>query len=891
MPPFASLCQLLSGSFRFAGGRGSIRLVDPEAGSQPKAGSAGQLYALKAPGDLADLLESLHVNQQTGRLDLRFAVDHCLGTVYVRQGNVCYASFSGAKGLDALLKMAQAGSGNVVFHPGAQPDTANLELEMAALLAELRQPPSRPPAPAAPTATMVPAPPPPEPAPAAAPTPPFTPPPEPVPTGGGRSPRRWLAAALLALGLAAAVSAPWWWRFLRPTAAEAPATASAAPRQLQLRGEALRQRFAELSAHIPAGDPLDLKLRQAQTLLAAAEGQRLAGRLPQARPILARLAEAAAWLEALNQERLAAVQLRDALQLTVTGLPPLPAGAPGSDRLAEALAREKSGTQAYAACRYPEAATAWREAQQLLATAAEEHQRHLAMKEAQQQFEEAMARLDLAALRTADAAAMARIQALQESARAKGQARQYAEAAADWRMAARQIPRAAESVEAARQRQERDRLLQAGLTQIANQQWPGAIATLEQAQAMPGAEADPELQAALAEAKAGRVLVEALAAKITGDWEAVKRHSEAALALIPAHPTARQLHAESIYNLTPRLTLTAEAGGKTVRNAILRLNDGPPRAVTLPYSLTGTLGERNHIILEAGGFDDECLAPAELAIAFREKRHQEVKVSFLPLPAPSPNRQWIVPSLGLVLLPIPAGSFRMGSLAGQEDERPVHSVTFTRPFWMARTETTNRQYRIFLKESGYHGRDDSAESYLRHFTRTGDMPTGDDHPVCYVGWKNAAAFCGWLTACERRRNRLPPGYAYRLPTEAEWEYAARAGRDDTTLPILLTDWGWYRDNSPRQNRRVAQKLANPWGLYDLQGNLWEWCLDWEAPYPDGPRTDPPPSAIGLFKIVRGGSWDSDASSCRPANRNAMPLTRTDPSLGFRAVLAPILATP
>jgi formylglycine-generating enzyme required for sulfatase activity len=171
---------------------------------------------------------------------------------------------------------------------------------------------------------------------------------------------------------------------------------------------------------------------------------------------------------------------------------------------------------------------------------------------------------------------------------------------------------------------------------------------------------------------------------------------------------------------------------------------------------------------------------------------------------------------------------------------------------------------------------------------------GDDHPMYYVNWEEATEFCRRLTDLERAAGRLPVGHVYRLPTEAEWEYACRAGSTtqfaEGDSEIDLDKVGWYYRNSGGTSHRVGTKLPNAWGLHDMHGSISEWCHDWYADYPAGEVVNPFGPATGSDRIIRGGHWNSDAWNCRSAYRSnvRMPLI-TSSEIGFRIVLSPVLS--
>lgn len=230
---------------------------------------------------------------------------------------------------------------------------------------------------------------------------------------------------------------------------------------------------------------------------------------------------------------------------------------------------------------------------------------------------------------------------------------------------------------------------------------------------------------------------------------------------------------------------------------------------------------------------------------------------------------------------IAPNTFVMGSptneLHRQSNEGPQTTVTLTRGYWIGKFEVTQGEY----------------------LSVTGTNPTffpGDlNRPISSVSWPDATNYCALLTARELAAGRIPFGARYRLPTEAEWECAARAGTttrfsygddpDYTELP----NHAWFMTNGELTVHPVGQKLPNPWGLYDIEGNVWEWTQDWLGPLPGGSVTDPqgPPSNDIGWKIIRGGGYDFGEADCRSAKRyffgNHPALT--DTNLGLRVVLA------
>ena len=238
-------------------------------------------------------------------------------------------------------------------------------------------------------------------------------------------------------------------------------------------------------------------------------------------------------------------------------------------------------------------------------------------------------------------------------------------------------------------------------------------------------------------------------------------------------------------------------------------------------------------------------------------------------------------SIGMKLVRIEPGRFLMGSPTGGDfDERPVHQVTISKAFFMGTTEVTNAQYERF----------DPAHRQLRG--KLG-FSKDDDEAVIFVSWEEASRFCRFLAEKE--------GLPYRLPTEAEWEYACRAG---TTTDVHTGDTmprefqknvreSWYpgrRGAADVVSLAVARTPANPWGLFDMHGNVEEWCLDWYGPYEAGPQTDPMGHIDGDFRVTRGGSHSTKLSFLRSANRmGTLPEDRSW-LIGFRVVLGMMPAT-
>ena len=228
---------------------------------------------------------------------------------------------------------------------------------------------------------------------------------------------------------------------------------------------------------------------------------------------------------------------------------------------------------------------------------------------------------------------------------------------------------------------------------------------------------------------------------------------------------------------------------------------------------------------------------------------------------------------------IPAGSFVMGSPTNEvgryADESPQTAVTLTLPCWMAPYLVTQQQYQSLMGTN--------PTAFAPDLTA----------PVDQVSWVQASNYCAQLTTQELASGAIPGGFQYRVPTEAEWEYACRAGTTtrfnygDDPGYLNLPSHAWYVDDSDETTHPVGQKPANAWGLYDMHGNLWEWCQDWYDTYPGGSVTNLQGPVVGALRVLRGGSWADDGRLCRSACRVADDPNAEYLVYGFRVVLAPI----
>jgi formylglycine-generating enzyme required for sulfatase activity len=299
----------------------------------------------------------------------------------------------------------------------------------------------------------------------------------------------------------------------------------------------------------------------------------------------------------------------------------------------------------------------------------------------------------------------------------------------------------------------------------------------------------------------------------------------------------------------------------------------------------------------------------------------ETAVAFLPGPAsfeaPLPGVKGVVNTVGMRLVLLPKGRFRMGSPDGElgrdGDEGPVHEVELTRPFYLSAHTVTVGQFKQFVKATGYRteaetdGRGGNGfdpvtrkvgNNQPRFNWKEVGWPQTDRHPVVNVSWNDATKFCEWLSKKERK--------TYRLPTEAEWEYACRAstatrywsGDADESLKgsANIADQSLQARMGPGVGAQcvpwddghpftapVGRFRPNPWGLYDMHGNVFQWCHDWLDTnyYRTSPPADPPGPANGTRRVYRGGSWNSNPRGARSAYRLWGAPSERSCRLGFR----------
>jgi len=227
-------------------------------------------------------------------------------------------------------------------------------------------------------------------------------------------------------------------------------------------------------------------------------------------------------------------------------------------------------------------------------------------------------------------------------------------------------------------------------------------------------------------------------------------------------------------------------------------------------------------------------------------------------------------SVALEMIWVEPGTFTMGQ-SDISNASPEHNVTLTQGFYLGKYEVTQAQYEAVMT-----GNTDGLSA------TPSQWPNNPDRPVEKVSWEDIQVFLTRLNA--QQAGNIPEGWAYVLPTEAQWEYACRAGTTTAYSwgdSISASDANWNHGADANQTENVGQYSANPWGFFDMHGNVWEWTADWYAAYSSGAQTDPEGPAAGSSRVSRGGSWNYPGTDLRSASRHFhTPSTRLN-SFGFR----------
>ena len=353
----------------------------------------------------------------------------------------------------------------------------------------------------------------------------------------------------------------------------------------------------------------------------------------------------------------------------------------------------------------------------------------------------------------------------------------------------------------------------------------------------------------------------------------------------PSSITTAQLNEQILKYLRPEITTSPQApglvfGGQTVTlvsqvegkyltyqwNRNGQPIAGATGATLVIADVNGTLHDGNYTLVVSNDFGSVTSSPTSLQVDGTPTNHTVV-------------------SIGMQMIFCPPGTFTMGSPSsetGRESDETQHSVTLTNGFYLGKYEVTQAQY-----ETVMNGNSEGLNP------KPSQWPNNNDRPVEKVSWNDAQVFLSRLNSIEQTAGRLPNGWKYVLPTEAEWEYACRAGTttifswgnsaSSTQANFKGTDpyGGGATGPNLQQTTDVGQYAANPWGFHDMHGNLWEWVHDWKASYPVGAQTNPEGPASGSDRVTRGGTWASEGMHLRSARRGSSSPSKRYYRIGFR----------
>jgi formylglycine-generating enzyme required for sulfatase activity len=349
----------------------------------------------------------------------------------------------------------------------------------------------------------------------------------------------------------------------------------------------------------------------------------------------------------------------------------------------------------------------------------------------------------------------------------------------------------------------------------------------------------------------------------------------------PSSITTAQLNEQILKYLKPEITLTPQApglvfGGQTVtllsqaEGKFLTYQwhrNGEPIAGATGKSFSisevnGTLHDGNYSVVVSNDFGSVTSALTSLQVDGTPSAHT-------------------VASINMEMIFCPPGTFMMGSPtseSGRGTDETQHQVTLTNGFYLGKYEVTQAQYQTVVN-----GNSEGLSADPSQFK-------GRNRPVEKVSWADAQVFLAQLNVIEQSAGRLPTGWKYVLPTEAQWEYACRAGTTTAyswgnDINSSQANYNWdgvaYDGNDSKQTVEVGQFSANPWGFFDMHGNVFEWVYDWKANYLTGDQTDPEGSASGSARVRRSGSWNLDFKSLRSANRESVHPNYRHTNTGFR----------
>jgi formylglycine-generating enzyme len=231
---------------------------------------------------------------------------------------------------------------------------------------------------------------------------------------------------------------------------------------------------------------------------------------------------------------------------------------------------------------------------------------------------------------------------------------------------------------------------------------------------------------------------------------------------------------------------------------------------------------------------------------------------------------------------VKGGTFKMGSNSGESDEKPIHTVTLS-DFYIGKYEVTVEQYKVYCAESGKKLPPDPKPEWYEEHKNAVKWVWKDNYPIVNIDWNEAMDYCTWLSK--------KTGQKYTLPTEAQWEYAARGGNKSENFKYSgsesINKVAWYDETTMEKGpRQVGTLKPNELGIYDMSGNAWEWCSDFFGKYSADPQKDPQGPGKSPFKVIRGGSWYYVAELARVTARDGPYPHYTNYNYGFRVARLP-----
>jgi formylglycine-generating enzyme required for sulfatase activity len=351
--------------------------------------------------------------------------------------------------------------------------------------------------------------------------------------------------------------------------------------------------------------------------------------------------------------------------------------------------------------------------------------------------------------------------------------------------------------------------------------------------------------------------------------------------------TTAQLNEQILKYLKPEITLAPQAPGLIFNGQTITLHSraegkylnyqwykngqaiaGADKKRFVIEDVNGTQHDGNYTLVVSNDFGSITTQPTALVVDGTPTSHT-------------------VASISMDMIFCPPGTFTMGSPSnetGRGGDETQHQVTLSHGFYLGKYEVTQAQYQTVMN-----GNSAGLSADPSQFK-------GSNRPVEKASWEDAQIFLSQLNSIEQTAGRLPKGWKYVLPTEAQWEYACRAGTttayswgNDINSSRANYNWdgGANDGNDFKQTRDVGLYAANPWGFFDMQGNVWEWVSDWKANYLTGAQTDPEGPASGSHRVSRGGSWNNDGTYLRSAKRNHHTPSNRSFGIGFRVGFQPV----